>query len=127
MSHGLCGIILMDKDVLTVADYLEKHQVLPNSKGTGEGPGLPAMTCLRDGKRRDSEGPHILDLLFVRSSKSRFQDLLSRLLIPDLLSRALIYAMLMATFAPGADSSRLDPARVVRRRDGLGPPLPQRS
>ncbi len=36
MSHGLCGIIIMDKDVLTVADYLEEHQVRLQSKGTVE-------------------------------------------------------------------------------------------
>jgi hypothetical protein len=28
VSHGLCGIIIMDKDVLEVADYLEERQVL---------------------------------------------------------------------------------------------------
>jgi hypothetical protein len=27
VSYGLCGIIIMDKDVLPVADYLEEHQV----------------------------------------------------------------------------------------------------
>ena len=36
VSHGLCGIIIMDKDVPTVADYLEEHQVRLQSKGTVE-------------------------------------------------------------------------------------------
>ena len=38
VSYGLCGIVIMDRDVLAVADYLWRHQARPARQTAAAGP-----------------------------------------------------------------------------------------